>query len=105
MVGERENPRAEGERLQNARDALAVLNSYILGGGSWDEALGVFGAIAREELDRTGDKDAAVHATLRMWQGTMSLAWELLIIRERETGISTSGTLQELGLTFNPPSE
>jgi hypothetical protein len=58
-----------------------------------------------EEADKVGDDKAVAVASTKVATGMTHVAWELLALREAETGNTIAETLQHLGRVFNPSSE
>jgi hypothetical protein len=113
MVGEQQDPEKEHWRLEHARKAIAMLNSHVIENGPGEMTQDLIKSLIREDLEENFDRpvdeideDGAVARTAsRVSTGMTYVAWELLAMREAETGKSPAETLEELGRIFNPPGE
>jgi hypothetical protein len=85
-------------RLENSRDALAYLTSYVIHGGP--------GSMMTSELLKSmiwDDPTKPLEETaMKLVHGMTYVARELLAMREAEVGKTPAETLEELGRIFHP---
>ncbi|OBG20773.1 hypothetical protein [Mycobacterium sp. 852002-51057_SCH5723018] len=105
MVGEQQDPDSERVRLEYARIALGMLNSHVIEGGPKSTAIDQWKGLIYEEADKVGDDKAVAVASTKVATGMTYVAWELLAMRESETGRKVTETLEHLGRVFNPPGK
>lgn len=58
-----------------------------------------------EEVARVGDDKAVGDTATKIAAGMIYLAWELIALREPESGTAECDSLEELGRVFNPPTD
>jgi hypothetical protein len=115
MVGEQQDPEREQRRLEHGRKAIAMLNGHVIENGPGEMTQQLLLSWLREDLaevdlggrvpDEIDEEGAVARTALRLSTGMTYVAWELLAMREAETGKTPAETLEELGRIFNPPSE
>ena len=88
------------EHRENARNALAFLNSQFIDGGP-----GAMSTDALQQIIADHPTRPVQDSMINLMAGMTIVAQLLVLLRYQETGVHPTQTLEELGRVLAPPSE